>query len=79
MEIKILGAGCAKCMGVCSEFEVVAKELNVDATVEKVLDPQKIAEYGIISLPAIIINDKVKSTGKVPKREEIVKYIEEEK
>lgn len=78
MEIKILGAGCTKCLGVCDVFEDVVKEMNVDATVEKVVEPEKIAEYGIISLPAILINEKVKSTGKVPKREDIVNLIKEE-
>lgn len=78
MEIKILGAGCTTCVGVCDVFEKVAKEMNVDATVTKVLDPKEIAEYGIISLPAILINEKLKSTGKVPNREDIAKYIQEE-
>lgn len=78
MEIKILGAGCTTCVGVCDVFEEVVKELNVNATVVKVLDPQEIAKYGIMSLPAILIDEKIKLTGKVPKREDIVKLIKEE-
>jgi len=78
LEIKILGAGCTTCLGVCDVFEEVANELNANATVVKVLDPEEIAKYGIISLPAILIDDKVKSAGKVPKREDIVKLIKDE-
>lgn len=77
MVIKILGTGCAK----CKELEAKAKEAVAKsgkfASVEKVEDIQKIMEYGVMSTPGLVINDKVVSTGKVLSVDEIVKLIKE--
>jgi small redox-active disulfide protein 2 len=55
-----------------------AKEMGVDATFEKVQDYQKIMSYGIMSTPALVIDEKVKAYGRVPNRETIKRYIREE-
>lgn len=52
--------------------------MGVNATFEKVQDIQKIMSYGIMSTPALVIDEKVKIYGKVPDKEVIKKYIEEE-
>jgi len=57
---------------------MLAKEMGVNATFEKVQDIQKIMSYGIMSTPALVIDEKVKVYGKVPNKDVIKKYIEEE-
>ncbi len=75
MEIKILGPGCARCHQVEKLVKEVLSETGTDAKVEYVTDFKKIAEYGILSTPGVIVDGKVKSTGKIPKKEEIKTWI----
>ncbi|AEH50312.1 thioredoxin family protein [Pseudothermotoga thermarum] len=78
MEIKILGKGCAKCKALEANVLEAIKELGVEAKIEKVTDVNKIAEYNVMMTPGLVINNKVKSFGKVATREEIKKFIQEE-
>ncbi len=78
MIIKILGSGCANCKKLYSLTEEVVKEAGVAASLEKVEDFQKIMGYGIMSTPAIVINEKVKVFGRIPSKEDLKKYIMEE-
>ena len=71
MEIKVLGTGCARCRSLEKITRKAAEELNLDATVEKVEDIQKIMEYAVMRTPALVINDKVVLSGQVPKVAEI--------
>ena len=67
MKIKVLGTGCAKCKTLEKVTTKAVEELNLDATVEKVEDIQKIMEYAVMRTPALVINEKVIMTGQVPK------------
>jgi small redox-active disulfide protein 2 len=67
MEIKVLGTGCARCKSLEKVTRKAVEELNLDATVEKVEDIQKIMEYAVMRTPALVINEKVVMTGQVPK------------
>jgi len=78
MEIRILGPGCPRCGEVEKRTINVLAELNVGADVQKVTDIKKIAEYKIFSTPGLVINGKVKSSGRIPSREEIKRWIQEE-
>lgn len=78
MEIKVLGPGCARCDSLEKEVRNVLAELDIAADLKKVKDIQQMMAYKIMSTPALVINDKVKVTGRVPKRDEIKKYIQEE-
>ena len=78
MVIKILGSGCANCKRLEQLAQEAAKEMGVNATFEKVQDIRKIMSYGIMSTPALVIDEKVKVYGRVPTKEAIKKYIEEE-
>jgi small redox-active disulfide protein 2 len=71
MEIKVLGSGCARCKSLEKVTQLAVKELNLDATVEKVEDIQKIMEYAVMRTPALVINEKVVMTGQVPKITEL--------
>ena len=66
MEIKVLGTGCAKCKSLEKVTRKAVEELNLNATVEKVEDIQKIMEYAVMRTPALVINEKVVMSGQVP-------------
>ncbi len=78
MEIKVLGPGCPRCRTVAELVEQVVEENDIEATVIKIEDIGDIMAYGIMLTPGIVINEKVKFSGGVPKKEDILKWIEEE-
>jgi len=78
MIIKILGMGCSNCKTLNKLAEEAAKELNIEATFEKVEDIKQIMAYGVMRTPALVINEKVKVFGRIPSKEETKKYIQEE-
>ncbi len=69
--IKILGTGCSKCRATMKVVETVAKEHNFTGQIEKVEDIAQIIGYGVISTPAIIIDEKIVFTGGVPSKEQV--------
>ncbi len=75
MEIKVCGPGCASCEKVRKTVEAAVAAKGVEATVTKVTDFQEIAQLGIFSTPAVVIDGKVKSVGRVPKQSEIEAWI----
>jgi len=64
MEIKVLGPGCANCHKMEEMAKQAVKELGIDAKIEKITDIGQIAMYGILSTPGLIVNGKIKHTGK---------------
>jgi len=78
MEIKVLGPGCANCRQLEKEVFNALAELDIAADIEKVQDVKKIVSYGVMATPALVINEKVKLSGRVPKREELKRLITEE-
>ncbi len=78
MDVKILGPGCRNCQKLEQEVINALAELDVAAEVEKIDDMNKIMEYDVMMTPGLVINEKVKVFGRVPKREEIKKWIQEE-
>lgn len=77
MDIKILGTGCAKCRAVEKEVKEIVDELGIDANVEEVKDMAKIMEYKVMMTPGLVIDGKVVTSGHVPSRKDVRKYIEE--
>jgi small redox-active disulfide protein 2 len=75
MEIKVLGPGCPKCHATEKNVKEAVAETGVDATIEKVTDTMKIAQYGVFMVPAVVIDGEVKSVGKVPEKQEIINWI----
>ena len=71
MNIKILGSGCSK----CDQLEVAARaavsEEGVEATFDKVTDPAEIASWGVMSTPALVIDDEVVLSGRVPSASDV--------
>ncbi|NWH05845.1 thioredoxin family protein [Desulfobacter latus] len=76
MEIKVLGPGCAKCTKAEKLVQDAIKETGVEATVEKVTDMMQIASYGVFGTPSVIVDGEVKCTGKVPKKQDIISWLE---
>lgn len=70
--IKVLGAGCKSCHEQYENTKVAVKNLGIDIEVEYITDLQKVMTYGVMSMPAIVVNDKVVSMGKVLKVKEVV-------
>lgn len=75
MEIKVLGPGCPKCEQTEKLLKEVVSEIGIEAVVEKVTDAMKIAGYGVFGTPAVVIDDEVKSVGKIPTKEDIKSWL----
>jgi small redox-active disulfide protein 2 len=71
-KVKILGGGCSKCKALEAATKEALAELGMDTEVDHVTDYSQIASYGVMSTPALVVNDKVVSYGKVLKPGEVV-------
>ena len=71
MKIQVLGTGCAKCELLAEQAERAARELGLDAQVEKITDINEILGFGVMMTPALVIDGEVKVVGKVPPVDEI--------
>jgi small redox-active disulfide protein 2 len=65
MEIKVLGTGCSTCKALYATVEKVIKELGIDATLVKEEDMEKIMNYNVMTLPALVIDEKVVAKGRI--------------
>jgi len=74
-EIKVYGSGCSTCHKLKVLIENIVKENNIAAEVKYSDDFAEIAKLGILSIPAIVIDGQVKSSGIIPKRDEILKWL----
>lgn len=71
MDIKILGTGCVNCKNLEAFTAQALEELGLRADVEKVTDPAEIASWGVMSTPALVIDDDVVLSGRIPKPDQI--------
>ena len=69
--VKVLSAGCASCHTQYENAKEAVKNMGLNIEVEYVTDMQKVMEYGVMSLPALVVNEKVVSMGKVLKVAEV--------
>lgn len=69
--IKVLGAGCKSCHEQYEQAQQAADAMGLSVKVEYITDMQKVMEYGVMSMPAIVVNDRVVSMGKVLKAAEV--------
>ena len=75
MEIKILGGGCPKCERLEAVTREVVEEMGVAATFTKVKTMPEIMAYDIMTTPALVIDEKVMSSGRIPSKDEIKEWI----
>ncbi|MDY0019381.1 MAG: thioredoxin family protein [Anaerolineae bacterium] len=77
MVIKILGRGCPKCQRLEELTREVTAELGVEAVFEHVKEMDEIMAYDIANTPGLVIDEVVKSSGRIPQKEEIAAWIKE--
>lgn len=65
MTIKVLGSGCDKCKKLEANVKEALQSLGIEASVEKIEDFKQIMAFGVMQTPALVIDEKVKSIGKV--------------
>lgn len=70
--VKVLGSGCAKCNQLEAATKAALEQLGMDTTIDHVTDFAQIAAYGVMSTPALVVDNKVVSYGKVLKTDEVV-------
>ena len=75
MEMKVLGTGCPKCKALEQATQNAINELGVQATITKVEDIVDIMNYGVMRTPALVINEKVVLSGRVPDAKELKEII----
>jgi small redox-active disulfide protein 2 len=74
-KIQILGPGCPKCKKMAENAETAARELGIDFEMEKVTDIKAIMSFGVMMTPALVVDGKVKVSGKLPDVDEIKKIL----
>lgn len=75
MDIKILGTGCPKCKTLEKYTREVVEENGISAEVGKVEDIMEIMNYGVVSTPGLVVDGKVKVSGRLPSKDEIKRFI----
>ena len=75
MNIKILGTGCSRCKTLEKLTREVVEQNEIEATITKVEDIVEIMKYGIMSTPALVVDEKVEIKGRVPSFDEIKKIL----
>ena len=75
MDIKVLGPGCPKCHQTEKIVKEAVAEAGVEVQIEKVTDTMEIAGYGVFGTPAVVVDGEVKSVGKIPKKQDVMGWI----
>ena len=75
MEIKILGTGCPKCQKLEGTVKEYLQQNNLNHTVTKVQNIEDILNYGVISTPALVVDEKVVLSGRIPSKDELSKIL----
>lgn len=73
--IKVLGAGCKSCHEQYENAKKAVSKMGLDIEVEYITDMEKVMTYGVMSMPAIVVNENVASMGKVLKTADVVKLL----
>lgn len=71
MRLEVLGTGCAKCDALEAAVRQAAERLGLEYTLDHVKDLRKIASYGVLMTPALVVDGQVKASGKVPSEAEL--------
>lgn len=75
--IKVLGSGCANCKRLEAETRAALDAAGIAYDLAKITDYADIMAYGIMSTPGLVINEKVVSAGRIPKRQQIVEWVKQ--
>jgi len=77
LSVKILGPGCSKCRTLERKVRELIEKNNIHAEVLKIEEITEMMNYGIMMIPALVVNEKVKSYGIIPKEEQILTWLKE--
>ncbi|MGD9900133.1 MAG: thioredoxin family protein [Calditrichaceae bacterium] len=77
VSVKVLGAGCTKCKALEQKLNDIKIRHKLELEIEKVTQLDEIMNYGVMMTPGLVINEKLRSTGKVPDENQLLKWIEE--
>ena len=75
--IKVLGSGCSKCNELEKNTREVLKDLNIDEEVAHIKDFKEIMKYGVMTTPALLVDEKILVSGRVPNIKELKELIQE--
>lgn len=75
ISIKVLGTGCKKCQNLENKVRAIVTVNNIDAVIEKVTDINEMMNYNIMMTPGLVINEKVVSTGIIPKDDQLLLWL----
>ena len=78
MIVKVLGSGCNKCKTLENQIHKLKENYNLDIEIQKITQLNDIIAYGVMMTPGLVINEEVKSVGKIPKDDQILKWIKGE-
>lgn len=76
MKLQILGTGCAKCNALAQATNQAAQALGIPYELEKVTDLKQIMAFGVMTTPALVVDGKVKVSGKVPSADELKRLLQ---
>jgi hypothetical protein len=84
VSIKVLGSGCKNCERVELHTVQAVKQWRTnhpdeEITIQKITDPEKFLDYGLLSTPGLVVNEKLVSSGKIPTPSHIIRWLEEAK
>jgi small redox-active disulfide protein 2 len=71
MDIKILGTGCVNCRNLETLTRSTLDQLGLDVEIDKVTDPGEIASWGVMSTPALVIDDEIVAAGRIPSPDQL--------
>ncbi|MGB0468238.1 MAG: thioredoxin family protein [Pontibacterium sp.] len=74
-EIKVLGTGCTKCTKTIEIIQKITDEQGIQACVIKVTDPETIMNYGVMSTPAVVVDEILVHSGSIPHRDQIISWL----
>ena len=77
LEIRVLGPGCPRCERLLSQVRTVLAETEINADLEHIHDPEKIAGFGPVATPALVINGRVVASGRVLRRPDLISMLKE--
>ncbi|MGN1422566.1 MAG: thioredoxin family protein [Oscillospiraceae bacterium] len=73
--IRVLGAGCKSCHELYENVKKAVREMGLSVEVEYITDMERVMSYGVMSMPAVVVNEKVVSMGRVLKPDEVKKLL----
>ena len=74
-EIKVLGSGCTKCVKTAELIQLVANDCGFSVNIIKETNPETIMNYGVMSTPAVVVDNQLMHSGSIPERGKIEEWL----